>query len=103
MSITITPAVGSRRVILRNGGDAGMIERGKAYAQGLTAPELRELADRMDGGGPQAALLALSISARRYIDDTPPESRWRGWSLDELLADLDAIDAGDLARFEGQA
>ena len=51
MSITITPAVGSRRVILRNGGDAGMIERGKAYAQGLTAPELRELADRMDEAG----------------------------------------------------
>lgn len=51
MSITITPAVGSRRVILRNGGDAGMIERGKAYAQGLTAPELHELADRMEEAG----------------------------------------------------
>lgn len=33
----------SRKVILKNGCDAGMIENGKAYAQGLTLPELREL------------------------------------------------------------
>lgn len=39
--------------ILKDGADAGMIENGKAYAQGMTAHELRELADRMDeiGGG----------------------------------------------------
>lgn len=34
--------------ILKDGADAGMIENGKAYAQGMTAPELRELADRME-------------------------------------------------------
>lgn len=34
--------------ILRDGADAGMIEKGRAYAQGLTAKELRELADQMD-------------------------------------------------------
>lgn len=33
----------TRKVILKNGCDAGMIENGKAYAQGLTLPELREL------------------------------------------------------------
>ena len=33
----------SRKVILKNECDAGMIENGKAYAQGLTLPELREL------------------------------------------------------------
>ena len=33
----------SRKVILKSGCDAGMIENGKAYAQGLTLPELREL------------------------------------------------------------
>lgn len=39
--------------ILKDGADAGMIENGKDYAQGMTAPELRELADRMEaiGGG----------------------------------------------------
>jgi hypothetical protein len=34
--------------IIRDGMDAGMIQGGKAYAQGMTARELRELADRMD-------------------------------------------------------
>ena len=34
--------------VLKDGRDAGMIENGKAYAQGLTPAELRELADRME-------------------------------------------------------
>ena len=38
----------SRIQILRDGADAGMIENGKAYAQGMTADELRETAQRMD-------------------------------------------------------
>lgn len=38
----------SRKVILKNGCWAGMIENGKAYAQGLTPPELRELAQAME-------------------------------------------------------
>ena len=38
----------TRPRILRDGLDAGMIERGLAYAQGMTADELRETAQRMD-------------------------------------------------------
>ena len=34
--------------VLKGGRDAGMVERGVAYVQGLTPAELRELADRME-------------------------------------------------------
>lgn len=44
IAITSDKWTRGRKAILKNGCDAGMIENGKAYAQGLTLPELRELA-----------------------------------------------------------
>ena len=39
---------GDRWTILDAGQHRGTVERGEAYAQGLTSAKLRELADRMD-------------------------------------------------------